>query len=41
MAMCVLALGLVRLPRLARLERFKAISGEGEHATSQTTLRLN
>ena len=39
-AMCVLALGLVWLPRLARLERFKAISGEGEHATSQTTLRL-
>jgi Kef-type K+ transport system membrane component KefB len=38
--MCVLALGLAWLPRLAHLERFEAISEEGEHATSQTTLRL-
>ena len=38
--MCVLALGLAWLPRLARVERFEAISQEGEHATSQTTLRL-
>ena len=38
--MCVLALGLAWLPRLARLDRFEAISREGEHATSQTTLRL-
>ena len=38
--MCVLALGLAWLPRLAHLGRFEAISEEGEHATSQTTLRL-
>ncbi len=38
--MCGLALGLAWLPRLARVERFEAISQEGEHATSQTTLRL-
>ena len=38
--MCVLALGLSWLPRLARLDRFEAISQEGEHSTSQTTLRL-
>ena len=38
--MCVLALGLSWLPRLARLDRFEAISHEGEHSTSQTTLRL-
>ena len=38
--MCVVALGLVWLPRLARLDRFEAISRQGEHATSQTTLRL-
>jgi Kef-type K+ transport system membrane component KefB len=34
------ALGLVWLPRIARLDRFEAISREGEHSTSQTTLRL-
>jgi Kef-type K+ transport system membrane component KefB len=34
------ALGLVWLPRLARLDRLEAISREGEHSTSQTTLRL-
>jgi Kef-type K+ transport system membrane component KefB len=39
-AMCVLALALAWLPRLAQVERFEAISHEGEHATSQTTLRL-
>jgi len=39
-AMCVLALGLTWLPRLARLDRFEAISRKGENATSQTTLRL-
>ena len=38
--MCVVALGLSWLPRLARLDRFEAISQEGEHSTSQTTLRL-
>jgi len=38
--MCVLALGLSWLPRLARVERFETISHQGEHATSQTTLRL-
>jgi Kef-type K+ transport system membrane component KefB len=38
--MCALALGLAWLPRLAHVERFEAISQEGEHATSQTTLRL-
>jgi Kef-type K+ transport system membrane component KefB len=38
--MCVVALGLSWLPRLARLDRFEAISHEGEHSTSQTTLRL-
>ena len=38
--MCVLALGLAWLPRLARLDRFEAISREREHETSQTTLRL-
>ena len=38
--MCALALGLAWLPRLARFDRFEAISQEGEHATSQTTLRL-
>ena len=38
--MCVLALGLVWLPRLARLERFESISERGEDSTSQTTLRL-
>jgi len=38
--MCVVALVLVWLPRLARLDRFEAISRKGEHATSQTTLRL-
>ena len=37
---CVVALGLAWLPRLARLDRFEAISRQGEHATSQTTLRL-
>jgi Kef-type K+ transport system membrane component KefB len=34
------ALGLVWLPRLARLDRLEAISRAGEHSTSQTTLRL-
>jgi Kef-type K+ transport system membrane component KefB len=38
--MCVAALGLAWLPRLAHAERFEAISQEGEHSTSQTTLRL-
>jgi Kef-type K+ transport system membrane component KefB len=38
--MCLLALGLAWLPRLAHVDRFEAISQEGEHATSQTTLRL-
>jgi Kef-type K+ transport system membrane component KefB len=38
--MCVVALGLSWLPRLASLDRFEAISHEGEHSTSQTTLRL-
>ena len=38
--MCVLALGLAWLPRLARLDRLGAISRQREHATSQTTLRL-
>jgi Kef-type K+ transport system membrane component KefB len=38
--MCGVALGLVWLPRLARLERFDAISQQDENATSQTTLRL-
>ena len=38
--MCLLALGLVWLPRLARVDRFEAISRQGEHATSQITLRL-
>ena len=38
--MCFLALGLAWLPRLARLDRFEAISRKGENATSQTTLRL-
>jgi Kef-type K+ transport system membrane component KefB len=39
-AMCVVALGLAWLPRLAQLHRIKAISRRGEHATSQITLRL-
>jgi Kef-type K+ transport system membrane component KefB len=34
------ALALVWIPRLASLARFKAIAEEGEHSTSQTTLRL-
>ncbi len=34
------ALALVWIPRLASLDRFKAIAEEGEHSTSQTTLRL-
>ncbi len=38
--MCGLALLLAWLPRLARMERFAAISRDGENATSQTTLRL-
>lgn len=38
--MCLLALGLAWVPRLARVGRFEAISHEGENATSQTTLRL-
>src|SRR5262245_7746721 len=38
--MCVVALALAWLPRLARIERFEAITSEGEHATQQTTLRL-
>jgi Kef-type K+ transport system membrane component KefB len=38
--MCVVALGLAWLPRLARLDRFEVISRQGENATSQTTLRL-
>jgi Kef-type K+ transport system membrane component KefB len=38
--MCLLALALAWLPRLAHLERFEAISRRGEHATQQTTLRL-
>ena len=38
--MSVLALGLAWLPRLVRLDRWKAISREREHETSQTTLRL-
>ena len=38
--MCVVALGLAWLPRLARLDRLEAISREGQHETSQTTLRL-
>ena len=38
--MCVLTLALAWLPRLAHAERFGTISQEGEHATSQTTLRL-
>ncbi len=38
--MCVLALGLAWLPRIARLDRLDSISRDGEHATSQTTLRL-
>lgn len=38
--MCAVALGLAWLPQLARLPRIKAISREGEHATSQITLRL-
>ena len=38
--MCAVALGLAWLPQLARLPRVEAISREGEHATSQITLRL-
>jgi Kef-type K+ transport system membrane component KefB len=38
--MCVVALALAWLPRLARLDRFEAISRKGQHETSQTTLRL-
>ncbi|MDZ5662196.1 cation:proton antiporter [Nocardioides sp. S-58] len=38
--MCLIALGLALLPRLGRLHRIEAISREGEHATSQITLRL-
>ena len=38
--MCVLALGLAWLPRLARVDRFEAIARDGENSTSQTTLRL-
>lgn len=38
--MCALALALAWLPRLAHLRRFEAVSRQGEHATSQTTLRL-
>ena len=37
---CAVALALAWLPRLARLNRFEAISRQGEHETSQTTLRL-
>src|SRR3954469_12334448 len=33
--MCVLALGLAWLPRLAHVDRLEAISREGEHSTSQ------
>jgi Kef-type K+ transport system membrane component KefB len=40
LAMCAVALGLAWLPRLGRLPRIEAISREGEHATSQITLRL-
>lgn len=39
-AMCLLALGLALLPRLGRMPRMEAIAREGEHATSQVTLRL-
>jgi len=39
-AMCAVALALAWLPRLARLPRIQSISREGEHATSQITLRL-
>src|SRR6478736_926108 len=38
--MCVLALGLAWLPRLARVDRIETISRDGENSTSQTTLRL-
>jgi Kef-type K+ transport system membrane component KefB len=38
--MCAAALSLAWLPRLAHVDRFEAISQEGEHSTSQTTLRL-
>jgi Kef-type K+ transport system membrane component KefB len=38
--MCVLALALAWLPRIAYLRRFETVSRQGEHATSQTTLRL-
>ena len=39
-AMCAVALALAWLPRLGRLHRIEAISRQGEHATSQITLRL-
>jgi Kef-type K+ transport system membrane component KefB len=38
--MCLLALALAWVPRVALLRRFESVSREGEHATSQTTLRL-
>ncbi|WP_243057446.1 cation:proton antiporter [Nocardioides sp. SR21] len=38
--MCGLALALAWVPRIALLRRFETVSREGEHATSQTTLRL-
>src|SRR6478735_12392292 len=38
--MCLLALALAWLPRLAHLPRIRAISRRSEHATSQITLRL-
>jgi Kef-type K+ transport system membrane component KefB len=38
--MCLLALALAWVPRVALLHRFETVSREGEHATSQTTLRL-
>jgi len=38
--MCVAALALAWLPRLAHVERFEKITQQGEHATQQTTLRL-
>lgn len=38
--MCLMALALAWVPRIALLRRFESVSREGEHATSQTTLRL-
>ncbi|GAA4360563.1 cation:proton antiporter [Angustibacter luteus] len=40
LAMGVVALALTYVPRLARSKRFATIAREGEHATSQTTLRF-